>query len=112
MKRHLITYLILLTLCLPMHAAGLGEWTLFHAYNDLTRIVPASKAVYALSAGALFSYNAGDESLTEYNITNLLNDSEDITDICWNGQTQHLVIAYANGNIDLLDTRDNSVRNF
>lgn len=112
MKRHLITYLILLTLCLPMHAAGLGEWTLFHAYNDLTRIVPASKAVYALSAGALFSYNAGDESLTEYNVTNLLNDSEDITDICWNGQTQHLVIAYANGNIDLLDTRDNSVRNF
>lgn len=112
MKRHLITYLILLTLCLPMHAAGLGEWTLFHAYNDLTRIVPASKAVYALSAGALFSYNAGDESLTEYNITNLLNDSEDITDICWNEQTQHLVIAYANGNIDLLDTRDNSVRNF
>lgn len=109
--KHLTT-VILLTLCLPMHAAGLGEWTLFHAYNDLTRIVPASKAVYALSAGALFSYNAGDESLTEYNITNLLNDSEDITDICWNGQTQHLVIAYANGNIDLLDTRDNSVRNF
>ena len=107
----LITIITLTTLRTPLCAASLGEWTHYYAYNDLTSVVPTGKAVYAVSAKALFSYNPGDETVTAYNTTNLLSTNEYITDICLNRQTGRLVIAYNDGNIDLLDTRDNSVVN-
>ena len=107
----LITIITLTTLRTLLCAASLGEWTHYYAYNDLTSVVPTGKAVYAVSAKALFSYNPGDETVTAYNTTNLLSTNEYITDICLNRQTGRLVIAYNDGNIDLLDTRDNSVVN-
>lgn len=107
----LITFITLTTLRTTLCAASLGEWTHYYAYNDLTHVVPTGKAVYAVSAKALFSYNPGDETVTAYNTTNHLSTNEYITDICLNKQTGRLVIAYNGGNIDLLDTRDNSVVN-
>lgn len=95
----------------PLHALKLGEWTHHYAYNDLTQVVPTSNTVYALSAGRLFSYSPNDDSVTEYNTTNLLNDANSIGNICWNRQTQCLVIVYSNGNIDMLSTRDGSIVN-
>ncbi len=108
--KHLLSILLTL-LCIPMGASDLGKWTHFHAYNSLTHIVPTNNAVYALSSGRLFSYNPNDGSLAEYNTTNLLSDPNDITDICWNKATQNLIIAYSNGNIDFLSTKDNAVVN-
>ena len=60
----LITFITLTTLRTTLCAASLGEWTHYHAYNDLTHVVPTGKAVYAVSAKALFSYNPGDETVT------------------------------------------------
>ncbi len=97
--------LLLCALCTVLRAQDLNTWTHFYAYNALTHVVPTSGSVYVLSAGRLFAYNPGDETVAEYNTINLLSDHSTITDICWNRQAQCLVIAYENGNLDLLDTK-------
>lgn len=109
--KHIITLLITLSTAMQTMAMQLGEWTHHFAYNALTHVVPTPDAVYCVSAGRLFSYNPADETLEAYNTTNILNGYTDITDICWNKQTHCLVIAYADGNIDMLDTSDGSVVN-
>ncbi len=106
-----ILTLLLTIAVLPAMAGQLGEWTHHFAYNALTHIIPTNKLVYGVSAGRLFSYDPTDESLEAYNTTNILNDYTKITDACWNKQTQCLVIAYDDGNIDMLSTRDGSVVN-
>lgn len=106
-----ILTLLLTIAALPAMAGQLGEWTHHFAYNALTHVIPTNKLVYGVSAGRLFSYDPTDESLEAYNTINILNDYTAITDACWNKQTQCLVIAYEDGNIDMLNTRDGSVVN-
>lgn len=107
----LITIAILTILRTPLHAALLGEWTHHYAYDNLTHVVPTTNAVYAVSAARLFAYNPSDESLRSYDVTNGLSANDSIIDICWNKTARQLVIAYNSGNIDLMDTKDNSVTN-
>lgn len=111
MKRKFLFAISLLLVAANAMALQLGEWTHLYSYNKLTHVVPTPGEVFAVSDGGLFSYNPNDDSMTAYNTTNLLSDNSAITDICWNQQTQCLVIAYENGNIDMLSTRDHSVVN-
>lgn len=111
MKHKFLFAITLLFVAANAMALQLGEWTHHYSYNKLTHVVPTPNEVFAVSDGGLFSYNPNDDSMTAYNTTNLLNDNSRITDICWNQQTQCLVIAYENGNIDMLSTRDHSVVN-
>lgn len=111
MKHKLATVISLLLVAANAMALQLGEWTHYYSYNKLTHVVPTPNEVFAVSDGGLFSYNPNDDSMTVYNTTNYLSDNSRITDICWNQQTQCLVIAYENGNIDMLSTRDHSVVN-
>ncbi len=111
MKHKFLVAISLLLVAANAMALQLGEWTHHYSYNKLTHVVPTPTEVFAVSDGGLFSYNPNDDSMTAYNTTNLLSDNSAITDICWNQQTQCLVIAYENGNIDMLSTRDHSVVN-
>ena len=111
MKHLSIIILLLLTALCGVSASELGVWTHYLSYNHLTHVVPTDGSVFAVSDGRLFAYNPNDESLTSYSTQNLLSDNGDITDICWNKQTKCLVVAYANGNIDMIDTRNYSVVN-
>lgn len=111
MRHLLITLLLTATAIMPAKALQLGQWTHHFAYNALTHVVPTPGAVYCVSAGGLFTYSPSDETLTACNTTNILSDPVEIVDICWNRQTQCLVIAYSDGNIDMLSTRDGTMVN-
>lgn len=109
--KKIILSIILLFAMTQLQARQLGEWAHYLSYNKLTHVVPTDNEVFAVSDGRLFSYNVNDGSVTGYSTVNGLSDNTDIADICWNRQTKCLVIGYANGNLDMLSTKDYSVVN-
>lgn len=91
---------------------NIGEWTHYFAHEKLTHVVPTSSGkVFALSSGRMFSYNASDETVEEYNTITGLSDYNDIIDIAYNRTTQRLLIVYSNGNLDILSIKDNGIVN-
>lgn len=82
-------------------AQNTGRWTLYTSYNDITEIEPAGGNVFVLASENVYSYNAGDASITTYDKAGTLSDAG-ITHIAWASQARRLVITYENSNIDLL----------
>ena len=104
MKRQVLS-LILLLLSLSVYAND-GNWHIYAAYHNATKVVEVGKVVYVLSDGNLYSYDPEDTSVTTYDKSTVLSDF-DIYDIVESPSTKELVIIYKNGNIDLLDADGN-----
>lgn len=87
--------------------AAIGEWHTYLSYYDIMQIVKAgSDDLFVLASNDLYSYNLEDESITTYDRTNSLSDTE-IDVIGWNSTVGKLLIAYSNSNIDLMDINGN-----
>lgn len=86
--------------------AGYGDWTVYAAYHDATKVVEFNKLLYVLSDGGLYSYDPSDTDVRTYDKASLLSDNG-IYDVVECKATNSLVIVYMNGNIDLLDVRGN-----
>lgn len=100
MKRYLSILLFLLTAA-GTGATAIGEWTTYLSYHYATRSVAAGKQLYALYDGNLLIY---DTATTE---VRLLSKTDGLTGkyierIAYDDARKCLVIAYADGNIDLL----------
>ena len=97
-------FLFCLSLCTLLHtlfAQGLGTWTPYLSYYNTTQVTEANEVVYALANGSLYSYGKEDQSLKYYSRENGLSDNN-IVAIQYNTAAQKLLIAYSNGNLDLL----------
>ncbi len=106
MKRFVFVLLAFFLLSLPVAFAD-GLWKAYMAYAEPTEIEQANgNIIYVLASNGLYSYNQNDQSLTTYDKTNRLSDCT-ISHIAWNQQARRLVIAYDNGNIDLMDNSGN-----
>jgi hypothetical protein len=79
----------------------MGSWRTHFSYNEVSKVEQTDKKTYALSDGALFSVDKADNLLETYSKINGLNDFS-ITSIAYNSQMKLLLLAYSNGNIDLL----------
>lgn len=101
-------FTLLVGIVLPISAAVSGEWTAYPAYSSVAEAVKGGSDVYVLSAGSLYSVNLNDKSVTTYDKTKTLSDSE-IAHIAWCSEAQRLVIVYTNQNIDLLEKNGNTV---
>lgn len=84
-----------------------GNWNIYPSYNSITEIEPAGSMVFAL-ANNLFSYNVNSGAVTTYNKATTLSDAG-ITHIAWSDNSNKLIIAYNNANIDLLSKDGNVV---
>ncbi len=81
---------------------SVGSWRVYPIFdNTVSKIVDTPDLVYFVSSNYLFSYNKTDEEVYAYSITNKLNDNV-VTNIFYNSDNKYLLIAYDNGNIDLL----------
>lgn len=80
---------------------AIGEWSVHLAYHNVTQTAPAGDLIYAISDGALFSYDKKDQSISLYNKVNLLSDNN-IGYIKYSNAHKTLIIVYKNSNIDLL----------
>lgn len=102
--RQLIPPLLCLLLSLMTARAAdntTDRWHTYLAMYNTTSVAEAENNVYAVADGTLYSYGKADDNIRIYSRQTGLSDS-DVRLIRYNATTRTLVIAYANGNIDLM----------
>ena len=87
----------------------MGGWRTHFAYNNVYEVQATNDKIYGTSDGALFSVDPDDGSVEYYSVLTGLSDAS-ISRIAADGQTGELIIAYRNGNIDIM-TEDGDVFN-
>jgi len=87
---------------------GIGQWQDQLPYKKSQHIEKAGNLYYSMSDVSLYFYDIEDQSATRLSKVNGLSDS-DFSTLAFHEQTNTMVIAYVNGNIDLL--KDNEIIN-
>lgn len=80
----------------------IGAWQDHLPYNDAVSVAEANGLIYCATSSALFSYDLADNSIQRINQVNGLSDIN-VSEIKFNQATNRLVVAYSNGNIDIID---------
>ncbi|MGL5786687.1 MAG: two-component regulator propeller domain-containing protein [Bacteroidales bacterium] len=100
---YLLISLVLTSMSLTAQIA-VGSWRTHYSYSSVKKVVETEEKVYGLSLGELYYYDKQDNSTGILNKENGLSDSQ-IYNLAYNPDNQTLVIAYSNGNIDILTSR-------
>ncbi len=108
MKCKLLILFVFTMLSSLLWGQEIGKWKTYFAYNQVSEVVKTEDRIFALSEGVLFSVDLSDERVETYTKIDGLTDG-DVAHITYVEQTQTLLIAYSNGNIDLL--KDGEVHN-
>jgi ligand-binding sensor domain-containing protein len=113
--RKTIRYIQILLLVLVVSLAFVSkaqisntQWREHLPYRKAIALETSDDYVFCLTESGLFQYGLKDNGISTYSKTKGLSDSE-ISAIAWDKQNTCLIIAYANGNIDLL--KENQVVN-
>ena len=77
------------------------QWTLHPSYYDLQEVAAAKHAVFAKADGSLFCVDRDDEHIEYWNKSTGLSGSS-VAHIAYDPHSGQLIIAYENGQIDLL----------
>ena len=96
---------LLLLFCI-MNAASaygqrIGEWTSYLAYTSIRHVVDAGDRIYAASPKGLFYYDNDDFTVHPMSKGNGLSDVG-VATIAYDAASRSLVVAYNNGNIDII----------
>ncbi|MBM3914254.1 MAG: hypothetical protein FJ351_07440, partial [Sphingomonadales bacterium] len=81
-------------------SVAVGQWRSHLPFGKVTCVEKVDRKVYAGCGAGLFVYDLEDESLERITRVNGLNDVE-VAALSYSSSYQTLVIAYANGNLDL-----------
>lgn len=101
MRKYILTLLIYISTVFHAFGLAVGTWQVYPSYANLTEISPAGDVCFALASGSLFAYNNTTAETTVFNKTTGL-AGIDISHIAWSQQAKRLVVAYGDGNIDLV----------
>lgn len=101
MRKILFTLFIYISTVFHAFGLAVGTWQVYPSYANLTEISPAGDVCFALASGSLFAYNNTTAETTVFNKTTGL-AGIDISHIAWAQQAKRLVVAYGDGNIDLV----------
>ncbi len=86
---------------------ALGGWRSHFPYNSAISIVEYDQKVYCASPLGLYSIDKNDHSIRTYTKANRLSDIG-ISKIAYNESHDYLLVAYKNGNIDLISGQKTS----
>ncbi len=103
-KSFFFSWVVVLTIVvswLDVSAQEMGKWTAYFSYNQAKKVFDADDKVYAISNGALFSVEKETGITQTYTKIDGLSDNE-VSTVGYSEEYKTLVIAYSNGNIDLL----------
>lgn len=103
MRKILFTLFIYISTVFHAFGLAVGTWQVYPSYANLTEISPTGDVCFALASGSLFAYNNTTAETTVFNKTTGL-AGIDISHIAWAQQAKRLVVAYGDGNIDLVST--------
>jgi ligand-binding sensor domain-containing protein len=84
----------------------IGTWRDHLPYNDAVSVSAGGDIIYAATSSAIFTYDKSDGTIERLNLVNGLSDIG-ISKIKYNEYNSKLIIAYTNGNLDVLDTEKN-----
>lgn len=101
MRKNILTLFIYISTVFHAFGLAVGTWQVYPSYANLTEISPAGDVCFALASGSLFAYNNTTAETTVFNKTTGL-AGIDISHIAWSQQAKRLVVAYGDGNIDLV----------
>lgn len=99
--RHLLATLALFVFSLAAFAAGIGEWTFYLSYHNITNNLPVGKEIYTLSNGNIFVYNVETSEVQPLSKLNGLSDKT-VKLMGYSTTQQKICLVYNNGNIDLI----------
>lgn len=101
--RLLVFGLIFSLFCTVLHAqeVGIGQWRDHLPYGDGVAVAQAGNRVYCATRSALFYYDIEDNSVSRLSRVEGLSDMG-VGRLAYNKQTNTLVVAYTNTNIDLI----------
>ena len=85
-----------------------GSWRDHLPYTNALEVIEVGNKIFCSTDGGLFSINKGDNSLQKYSKVSGLSDVE-ISSVNYSENTNTIIIAYVNGNIDLI--RNDSIIN-
>ena len=100
MKRLAVIVLMLIPALVGAQEA-IGHWRDCLDYSAVCRVAPAADRVYAAGRGGLFCYIPSLDTTEVLGKSTGLNDVG-VATIAYDGQSQSLVVAYSNANIDIL----------
>ena len=89
----------LLTLQVIAQAPPIGSWRVHHSYAGTIQVVKGDK-IYTATPEAIFSTNSSGQ-FEYYNKLTGLSDAS-IATIQWDSETEQLVVAYTNNNMDVI----------
>lgn len=101
MRKYILTLFIYIYTVFHAFGLAVGTWQVYPSYANLTEISPAGDVCFALASGSLFAYNNTTAETTVFNKTTGL-AGIDISHIAWSQQAKRLVVAFGDGNIDLV----------
>lgn len=113
MIKKIFSVIFLLTLLAGVPAANgevaPGNWKIHSAYAmPVSKVIDTGTRVFTLAGGNLFVYDKQEGESRSLTSRNILSDN-DIHSIYYDNEGKRLLIAYSNGNIDLLDKDMNVV---
>lgn len=103
-KQYIMRKSIFIVCLLLLSFTAIGKetkWTSHFAYNNVTQIAVAPDRVYAISDGSLFSVEKQSEKIQTYDRQSGLHGTG-IACISYDSISEILMIAYSNGQIDVL----------
>ena len=106
MKKTVFLSCLIYTVFTQAQSLRVGEWRDHLSYKSAQDVCQVGSSIYVSTDRALFEYNTGDNSIERLNTLNRLSDTG-VSSIGTSGSL--LVVAYDNGNIDLI--RGNSTVN-
>lgn len=80
----------------------IDTWQDHLSYNASVAVTNGNGLTYCASESALFSYNDDDGTIDRLNLVSGLSDIE-ITNVKFNPYNNKVIVAYRNGNIDIID---------
>ena len=87
------------TICVQAQSLRVGEWRDHLSYKSAYDLSEVENSIYVSTDRALFEYNSIDNSVERINTLNKLSDTG-VSAI--EGTDNTLIVAYENGNIDLI----------
>jgi len=87
----------------------IGDWRDHLPYNDAISVSYGDNIVYCATNSAVFTYDKTDNIIERLNLVNGLSDIG-LSKIMYNPYNKKVIIAYANGNIDVIN-EDKSITN-
>ena len=80
------------------------QWRLHFSYSNPEQVAATPQAVFAAANGSLFSVDRADNQIVYWNKATGLKGTS-VARIAYDGSSEQLIIAYENGQIDLLDAQ-------